>query len=247
MPFDSYDIALAVLFVLLLVTGFALLRRRRRGQEDDPYPYRLGEPLDVLQRRWLLVVCAAVGDQYCVSAAQALNEVVVPDPDLPVKRQDSYGRQLVDKQVDFLLCDPASGEPRAAVLLARSPKDSFREHVLLAAGLAVIRLPGEPVLAPAELRLELFDRAGLQRQEAEAGANGEWVLGLVDSAVGEDWNLGGRQSGGVHAPAADQHPPCPRCGAAQRVRRVSSGQYAGRDFLVCSRYPECRQLKPLDS
>jgi len=242
MPFDPYDIALAVLFVLLLWTGIALLRRGRR-RDDDPHPYRLGEPLDALQRRWLLVVCAAVGDRYCVSAAQPLSEVVVPDPDLASKRQDFHGRRLLGKQVDFLLCDPATGEPRAAVLLARSPKDSFREHALLAAGLAVVRLPGEPVLAPAELRLELFDRAGLESGRDVAGGADDWVLGLVDQPAGEDWDLGGRH------PARPQdngrQTPCPSCGAPLRVRRASSGQYAGRDFLVCSRYPDCRQLQPL--
>jgi len=244
MPFDPYDIALIVLFLLLLWTGIALLRRGRR-QDGDPYPYRLAEPLDKLQRRWLLVVCAAVGDRYCVSAAHPLELVVSVDPELAAKRREHYGRKLQDKQVDFLLCDPASGEPRAAVLLARSPKDSFREHVLLAAGLAVVRLPGEPVLAPAELRLELFDRAGLDHRQESPGESDEWVLGLVEENGDEEWAVNGARS--RRQPAGNGQPaPCPSCGAPQRVRRASNGEHAGREFLVCSRYPDCRQLHPLN-
>jgi restriction system protein len=71
------------------------------------------------------------------------------------------------------------------------------------------------------------------------------MLGAVQSSC--RINLGVKasttpdQSAGVsHANASERM--CPKCGAAMTKRVAKSGQYAGTQFLGCTRYPQCRGI-----
>jgi hypothetical protein len=36
---------------------------------------------------------------------------------------------------------------------------------------------------------------------------------------------------------------CPECGAAYVKRQAKTGKYAGKFFLACSNYPQCKNLR----
>ena len=38
---------------------------------------------------------------------------------------------------------------------------------------------------------------------------------------------------------------CPKCGSAMARRTASHGQFAGHDFLGCTRYPACRGVRQI--
>ena len=42
-------------------------------------------------------------------------------------------------------------------------------------------------------------------------------------------------------------PHCPRCAAPLVAREARKGPHAGRLFLACSRFPECRYAAPQES
>ena len=42
-------------------------------------------------------------------------------------------------------------------------------------------------------------------------------------------------------------PHCPRCAAPLVARKARKGPHAGRLFLACSRFPECRYAAPQES
>ena len=42
---------------------------------------------------------------------------------------------------------------------------------------------------------------------------------------------------------ASDFPPCPQCGKAMVLRTAKTGQNAGKQFLGCSAYPDCKSVK----
>ncbi len=47
------------------------------------------------------------------------------------------------------------------------------------------------------------------------------------------------------APAAQQPPPCPKCGALTVLRTAKGGKSPGSQFWGCIRYPDCKGISPL--
>ena len=63
-----------------------------------------------------------------------------------------------------------------------------------------------------------------------------------------------QRSGRIHAETeraastqAHPQPGCPQCGAAMVQRVAKKGPHAGTAFLGCSRYPQCRGTRGLDT
>lgn len=50
---------------------------------------------------------------------------------------------------------------------------------------------------------------------------------------------------GAAAPASGE--VCPDCGARMVVRKVSKGPHIGRHFWACTKYPQCRSVKPVSA
>jgi four helix bundle suffix protein len=53
------------------------------------------------------------------------------------------------------------------------------------------------------------------------------------------------RTGTTNKPDSEQFPPCPLCGKTMVLRTAKTGKNAGRQFLGCSQYPECKGVKEL--
>ena len=49
----------------------------------------------------------------------------------------------------------------------------------------------------------------------------------------------------IAAPVAAEINTCPECGSAMTRRTAKNGQFAGQDFLGCTRYPACRGVRQI--
>ena len=135
------------------------------------------------------------------------------------------GHRINRKHVDFVLCDPASLQPRCAIELDdashqrpdRAERDAFVEAVFAGARLPLLRLPARRAYAAQELtaRLQAVLQPGAAPPRAAAPSPGE-------------------------APV----PTCPKCGSPMLLRTAQHGREPGRQFYGCPNFPRCRQVRP---
>jgi Protein of unknown function (DUF2726) len=250
MPFDVYDLLLLILFMTLLVLGF-LLWHRSRGRAGDPFPYQLHNDLDERLQQWLALLEAAVGERCRVRPQVPLADLLHPRDGLTGKQAELARQRLEGKRVEFVLYRPQPLQPLGALLLRTHRNgDLSREQALLAAGLPVVRLDAKHPPTAEQLRQQLGRELQIGFGGKRANGHRDWVLGSVDVPLAddEDWQLGAADEAADQA-AADQEDAaeiCPDCGAPLQLRRATRGHHAGKEFQVCSRFPGCRRIRPVD-
>lgn len=170
-----------------------------------------------------------------------------------VELDDSSHRQKKRKARDAFLKSACEG---AGLPLLQIPASShyqveeLREQLLPLLSQGALQdepLPGErrePTFSP--LLLDGVDLGGEQRghqaaaqspraeriaQPAQESGLGENLFGTVDEEDDEEGD-------------AERLPHCPRCDAPLVEREAKKGPHAGRLFLACSRFPQCRYAAP---
>lgn len=252
---DPYDLALLMTGVLLLLVGGSLLLRRC-WRKTNPLPYAPKAYGTTSQRRWLSQLNEAFGGDYDLQVAVRLDALLAVEGAQRRKAAELAAAKLDGQQVDFVLLEKGTLEPRASVLLQETDRSQvFCNAALLAAGLPVLLLPAEPVPDAAELRSLLKREMTPSFSGKLPAESDDWVLGSLEPgpSEAEQWSLGeteGERPAPVETPVADlpstgQWSPCPECGSPRTPRRVNRGRHAGRFFLVCQRYPACQLLQPL--
>jgi hypothetical protein len=170
----------------------------------------------------------AVGARYAVCPKVALRDLVfVAQP----QRNMAYVNKVQGKHVDFVLCDPYTMRPVAAVELDdsshsradRRERDEFVNRALEAAGLPVIRQRAARRYEPRALR------------EAVLAAT-------APTGTQQDGPPNAGEPATTAVPSAEQGIPlCPKCGVPM-VRRVAKrGEHRGQAFFGCPSYPRCRE------
>lgn len=198
--------------------------------QREEMPYRLRDDfLSAAELSFFHVLEQAVGERFTICPKVALRDLVfVPQP----HRNMGWVNKVQGKHVDFILCEPGTMEPVAAVELDdsshsradRRARDDFVNAALEAAGLPVLRVPAGRTYEPAGLRgMVLATLAPRESEPRGEKRGGEAVIPTPE------------------APAEGSTPICPKCGVPM-VRRVAKrGEHRGQAFFGCPNYPRCRE------
>ena len=222
---------IASAFLAIGAGAIALKAFSRRVGE--PYPYKKRKSLFTdSEISFLQTLEQAAGEDYRVYAKVRADDAlgVRPLPD----RKEWLGawNRLRGKHFDFLLCDPESFAPVAAVELddgsqdnpRRSVRDAFLVRACMAAGLPLLRIPGESRDSVSGVRQQILE----ELDELDVGRP------VADSS-GED----GRDT--------DSTPVCPKCSSVMVRRRINKGPRTGRMYWSCSRFPRCLGALPINN
>ena len=194
----------------------ALFRRGTAAStESTALPYRLRDDfLSPAERSFLGVVQLVAGDSYVVCPKVNLADVFfVARPN----ENQAYRNRIDRKHVDFLLCDPATMQPRAGVELDdashqrrdRRARDVFVDEVFAAAKLPLLRFPVRTSYSAAEVAEQIKTIAAPARPEPAAGIDGM--------------------------------PVCPKCDIPMVQRIATRGAGQGQQFWGCRNFPRCRE------
>jgi hypothetical protein len=154
-------IAIAV-FVLL-----AVLQRILRGQAR-PFPYELIPIVTNAERSFLKQLQLAIGDEYLLFAKVRLADVIRVIP--RTRDWQAHFNRITQKHLDFVLCDPRTLTPVAAVELDdsthsrrdRQIRDDFVDGALAAARLPLVRIPTSRSYSPEALRVLVMEATAVQ-------------------------------------------------------------------------------------
>jgi restriction system protein len=105
-------------------------------------------------------------------------------------------------------------------------------------------------MAAARVEFGIFVSSGRFTADAERFAHATGIE-LVDGKALERLVRGlqpaprGALLSPVDAPSGAELRDCPKCGSRMVRKRAHRGRYAGKDFLGCSRYPDCNGIRNL--
>lgn len=177
------------------------------------------------------VLASVVGNRATICPKVGLAEIFfVARP----HENQQYRNRIIQKHLDFLLCDPKSMRPILGIELDdtthvrsdRQARDEFVDKAFEAAELPLIRVPAQFTYNTNELSALL------------ATYLGETTPAPVSASV---------QSIAVPPSTTTRHdvPLCPKCGVPMVVRTVARGEHQGEQFYGCRNYPKCREKLPL--
>ncbi len=146
-----------------------------------------------------------------------------------------YRSRIVQKHLDFLLCDPQTMQPILGLELDdashnrpdRQARDAFVNKTFETANLPLLRFPARRTYNTRELA-EALDKH-LRPLPAPA---------IIVSA--EPANEPSQPETSASAQL------CPKCGVPMVVRTVAKGPHQGKQFYGCVNYPRCREMLPLE-
>jgi very-short-patch-repair endonuclease len=139
------------------------------------------------------------------------------------------GRNRIDrKHVDFVLCEPLTMCPLAAIELDdsshqradRVKRDRLLDEAFASADLPLLRFPARRGYTAADLEAQLSPV--LQPPPASAASPPELQVASTGDA-----------------------PLCPSCGVPMVMREAKRGQHAGNNFFGCPNYLRCKRTVPL--
>ncbi|MFN3652643.1 MAG: DUF2726 domain-containing protein [Armatimonadota bacterium] len=141
--------------------------------------------------------------------------------------------RIASKHVDFVLLDPASLKPVAALELDDSShqkaraaeRDEFKDQVFASAGLPLIRVPAQ----------RAYDVQQVSALLATALPTLSAAAPIARSEVP------------ATEPAPPGPPTCPNCSVPMTLRNATRGANAGGEFWGCPNYPKCRSVLPVGS
>jgi len=212
-------------FSLILALFLGCLIWLRRGKKPRTPAYRKAPALlTAAERSFFGALEQAVNGQFRIMAKVRLADVILPQKGLDRAAHTGALNRVSRKHVDFVLCDPGTLAIRSAVELddgshqraARKERDRFLESALESAGIP------------------------LHRFSVQRG----YKIESIRNALGLEVKSHGSPQ--MEPEQEDAPRLCPECGG-KLVERVSKkGKYAGRRFLGCSNFPECREIFPLN-
>jgi len=203
------------------------------GRAGEPYPYKKRRSLFTESEMFFLrTLEQAAGEEYRVCTKVRVADALCVRPLANRKQWLGAWERIRCRHFDFLLCDPESHAPMAAVELddgsgdnpRRSVRDGFLENACLAAGLSLVRISEENRDSVHEVRQRILE--GLHELHPGQPENG---------ACCEE------------SPGADDTPVCPKCSSVMVRRRINKGPRTGRMYWSCSRFPRCMGALPIQT
>ncbi|HEY8600106.1 MAG TPA: DUF2726 domain-containing protein [Thermomicrobiales bacterium] len=192
------------------------------GQTTTPadYTYALRDDfLSHAEQSFFHVLRDAVAAEYLIFPKVRLADLVFPP-----RQEGQFGawQRINRKHVDFVLCDPRTLRPRAAIELDdrshrrpdRLERDAFVERVFGDAALPLIRIP------------------------AQRTYHRQTIAALITEAIVE------REPSVIAVPVTvdPQTKLCDRCGGEMKLRTAAQGAHRGEQFWGCTNFPKCRNI-----
>jgi hypothetical protein len=187
----------------------------------EPLPYRVrNEFLSAAEISFYHVVRGIVGDQAVIQTKVGLGDIFYVTR--PNENQAARSR-ISQKHVDFLLCEPKTLDPLAAIELDdssharadRQERDEFVNRVFETAGLPLLRFPVRYSYSTDEVAQRL------------APFLGDAPVDAMEPAIEASRR------------AKAEPPMCPRCGIPMKLRTAKRGPKIGEQFYGCRNYPRC--------
>lgn len=185
------------------------------------YTYALRDDfLSRAEQSFFHVLRDAVATEYLIFPKVGLADLVYPP-----RQEGQFGawQRINRKHVDFVLCDPLTLRPRAALELDdrshrrpdRLERDAFVEQVFADASLPLIRIPAQ----------RTYHRQTIATLVAEAVAPQRVAVAAAPVAA-----------------TTAEVKTCDRCGGEMKVRTAAQGAHRGEQFWGCTNYPKCRNI-----
>ncbi len=192
--------------------------------EDEILPFRVRDDfLSHSELSFYHVLKQVVADRAVICPKVRIIDVLFVKQ---LKENYSLHNRVEQKHLDFLLCQPDSMTPLAAIELDdsshnqadRIERDEFVNRAFKAAAFPLLRVPARHAYGLQDLALII-----------EPIFNNPSVPVTSPPELGD---LG-----------AQMHPDCPKCGTPMTLRVAKKGEHTGDRFYGCSNYPRCRETK----
>ena len=184
------------------------------------YTYALRDDfLSRAEQSFFHVLRDAVAAEYLIFPKVRLADLV-----FPLRQEGQFGawQRINRKHVDFVLCDPRTLRPLAALELDdrshrrpdRLERDAFVEQVFADASLPLIRVPAQ----------RTYQRQTIATLVAEAITRQGSTIIAESAATGAEVKT------------------CDRCGGEMKIRTAAQGAHRSEQFWGCTNYPKCRNI-----
>jgi ssDNA-binding Zn-finger/Zn-ribbon topoisomerase 1 len=225
-------VALCCVVVYVMMKRGELPRLSKGNSGANPYE-RARQLLSSTHAAFFDLLEQALDDRYRVFGNVRLTDVVDIRSDLNRKQRQSALKRLPPFRLDFVICEKENASIVGAVMVeegetepggVRAQQETALDGFLATVGIPIARLSGKRDYSIEDLRIE------------------------VSRALFLKWKDGVPASGteGTAKPLEKNDIPydvCPACGLPFVKRIARKGTYAGKVFLTCSNYPECKHVQ----
>ena len=231
-------IVIVILFIIFCAVGFVFMKRgmlrRSLSVNSELNPYERSRTLfSPIHSTFLDLLEKAIDDRYRVLGKVRLTDVVDVRADLSPQQRIAALKRLPASRLDFIICERDSTFILGAVMIDEDEgtndskialQESALDKFLVTVGIPVVRLSSKQDYSVEDLRIEI-SRALFLKWKNNTSTEEKVVM---SKRGGNNRKLYG---------------VCPICGSPYVKRRARKGTYAGKFFLTCSNYPECKQVK----
>jgi hypothetical protein len=153
-------------FLLLIAIAVVILLLKRPGRKAPRHQYRAAGPvLTAAELRFFHALNASIDPSHYVLAKVRLIDLIEPLPGLPAPARKAAKNRVIQKHVDFVICDRESMRPIAALELNdkshdrpdRKQRDNFMTAAFSDAGVPLHFVPVRRTYEPDQLRALLAD------------------------------------------------------------------------------------------
>lgn len=233
---------LLLLVLIVLVVFFARKRKREaQSENNDSFPYVLGEGLfSPAERSFLGVLDQAVGADFRVFGKVRVADVVNVAKGTPKSIWQRAFNRISAKHFDYVLCRPTDLKPVCAIELndqshgkdERKGRDKFLEEVCAAAGFPLVFLPAQHAYTLSEVCEQIAMAIG------KVGSASDSFSDRSEPSINERADVTSQNYEVENS--LKQDPLCPKCSGPMVRRMAKSGENAGKEFWGCTKFPACR-------
>jgi hypothetical protein len=196
----------------------------------ESLPYRVRDDfLSPTELSFYRVLAYVVGNRAVIFPKVGLAEIFfVSQP----HENQNYRNRIIQKHLDFLLCDPKSMRPVLGIELDdssharsdRQARDEFVDKAFEAAELPLARVPAQYSYDTNQLSIQLAKYLGEMTPSPVVSTE------IIPPSV---------------SPETIDVPLCPKCGVPMVIRIAARGEHQGKQFYGCPNYPRCREMLPI--
>ncbi len=266
MDIDFTIIAALIVTLALLVLLFIKLRKTPEPVKTVFSYERHSQLLSSEEIALFNTLEQALTDSYRVFCKVRLGDFISPAKGLSIEETMAAYEQINRHQLDYLICKHPENIIIGAIRLKKGP-DSATTHdqldnLFASVGIPLLSLPVRPRYRLLEVWSKLEETFRLSDKPAEPKKQPQTAAAVAPETAKTDQPLETEPStalatSAINTPAANEtihiESPkadesvqlCPKCSAVMIKRQVAKGPHIGKHFLVCSNYPDCKQLLAL--
>lgn len=209
----------------------------KKEAKKEEFSYRLrDEFLSPAERSFYGVLQNMIGTRLVVLTKVNLNDIFYVSR--PNENPGDRSR-IAQKHVDFLICTPAEMKPILGIELDdsshqapdRKSRDEFVNNVFKAAGLPLMHFAVQHAYTKSEIAEKITP----------------YVKPYFTNPMNNlpvQANQSGHNPPAISPSQAEKIPPqCPKCAIPMVLRTAIQGELKGKQFWVCTNYPNCREMK----